>query len=490
MTDKLHSAHEYENNKGKEVPLTQKPLFHLIPKIGWMNDPNGFSYYNGKYHMFYQYHPYSTNWGPMHWGHAISSDMIKWEHVEAAMAPDSSFDEEGCFSGTALETADGKHLIIYTGVTKTQSENGEWYNLQNQCVAIGNGTEYEKYSNNPVITGDTLPDNFSKRDFRDPKIWAENGVLNCLVGCKTLEGDGQLAKYTSKDGLSWTFEKIFFKNNFRYGKMWECPDYFELNGKKIIVASPQEIEACELFNAGYGTVCVVGHLDENGNYIEESFNNLDYGLDFYAPETVKTPDGRTVMIGWLQNWDSLVIKREDFKWFGQTSLPREIQLINDKIIINPIKEIENYYAEKVEVIDKKICGATKIDNVKGRTVDLKIELSEDSTNDYEEFELKFACDEKHYSRIVYDRKKSTITLDRMHSGNRRSIIHERTCKVENYNGKLKLRLILDRYSSELFINDGEQVMSMGIFTDIDADGIVFNCNGTVKMNLIMHNLKM
>ena len=158
MSAKLEKAREYEERKGRMIPDSLKPFFHLIPRTGWMNDPNGFSFYGGKYHLFYQYYPYDTCWGSMHWGHAVSTDLLRWEYLPAALAPDEAYDEFGCFSGGAVVTEDGKHMIVYTGVRKEEDEFGETHDIQTQCVAIGDGLNYEKYEYNPVIDEDKLPE--------------------------------------------------------------------------------------------------------------------------------------------------------------------------------------------------------------------------------------------------------------------------------------------------------------------------------------------
>ena len=123
ISDILGKARQYEEKREKEIKETERPAFHLTPRIGWMNDPNGFSYFAGKYHMFYQYHPYSTKWGPMHWGHAVSDDLLHWENLPAALAPDTEYDKDGCFSGSAITREDGRHLLLYTGVVKEMQEN-------------------------------------------------------------------------------------------------------------------------------------------------------------------------------------------------------------------------------------------------------------------------------------------------------------------------------------------------------------------------------
>ena len=148
--------------------------FWLTPYVGWMNDPNGFSFYNGQYHMFYQYNPYDTKWGPMHWGHAVSKDLLHWEYLPCALAPDVPYDNgPGCFSGSAVETEDGKQLLLYTSVFPEEQPDGGMRDIQTQAIAIGDGLNYEKPLDHPVLTVRDIPAGYSKFDFRDPKIWRE-----------------------------------------------------------------------------------------------------------------------------------------------------------------------------------------------------------------------------------------------------------------------------------------------------------------------------
>ena len=159
ISEQLRRARAYEARMGALISPAERPLFHLTPTTGWLNDPNGFSVYRGEYHLFYQYHPYSTSWGPMHWGHCKSRDLLRWERLPAALAPDQPYDRDGCFSGSAAETPDGRHLLMYTG---RRLEEGR--EVQAQCLAVGNGENYEKLSANPVITGEQLPPGGSAQD--------------------------------------------------------------------------------------------------------------------------------------------------------------------------------------------------------------------------------------------------------------------------------------------------------------------------------------
>ncbi|MBR1855858.1 MAG: glycoside hydrolase family 32 protein [Oribacterium sp.] len=490
MSDKLLKAREYEEEKEKEIAPLMRPLFHLTPRCGWMNDPNGFSIYNGRYHIFYQYYPYDTCWGPMHWGHAVSDDLLTWEYLPCAMAPDTDVDDGGCFSGDAIETADGKHLIIYTGVKKHVDENGRSYETQTQCVAIGDGVNYVKSELNPVIGADKLPESAGKRDFRDPKIWQEDGEYHIIVGNKTLDGDGQILEYTSKDGLDWSYKKTVIKNDRRFGIMWECPDYFSLDGKQVLLTSPQDMLPEELeFHNGNGTLCIIGNLDEDGNFSEENCQAIDYGIDFYATQTVVTADGRRIMVGWMQNWDTCGIRRDDFPWFGQLSIPREISVRDGRLIQNPISEIKNYYKKKISRQNVVITDSCALSSIAGRTIDMTIRLRPSQAKEmYRKFEIRFADNGKEFSTAEYNPHDSIIKIDRKYSGSRRAIVHQRRCKVAEHGGEITLRLILDRYSMELFINEGQQVMSMGIFSDIMAEGISFKAIGEAVMDVTMYEL--
>ena len=491
MNDKLLKAREYECKKEKTIAEEFRPLFHLTPRCGWMNDPNGFSIYKGKYHLFYQYNPYETVWGPMHWGHAESDDFIDWKYLPVFMAPETDYDKDGCFSGSAIETEDGKHLILYTGVLKKQDENGNFYDVQTQCVAVGDGKDYEKYEMNPVITGDKLPEGAGKIDFRDPKIWKENGKYYLVAGNKTVDGDGQILQYSSDDGFNWEYDKTLIKNNGRFGVMWECPDFFVLDGKRVLLTSPQDMlpEGFEFHN-GNGTLCIIGSLNDEGDFCEENCQAVDYGIDFYAPQTIQTKDGRQVMIGWLQNWDTLGIKRDDFPWFGQMSLPREISIKNGRLIQKPIREIENYYGKRVSRQNVAVTDCCALSGIEGRCIDMTVNARPTGMElSYRKFEIRFADNGKEYSTIEFDPVESIVKIDRKHSGNRRAIVHQRRCKVADNKGKITLRVILDRYSMELFINDGEQVMSMGIFTDIKAEGISFSAGGELIMDVVMNELE-
>ena len=184
----LQKARAYEAEHGAAISPAERPAYHMTPYVGWLNDPNGFSYYKGKYHQFYQYNPYDVRWAPMHWGHAVSTDLLHWEYLPCALAPDSPADNgPGRFSGSATEMDDGKQLLMYTSVVAEKQPNGEMRDIQTQSIAIGDGLNYEKPACNPVLTQKDLPEGFSKFDFRDPKIWREaDGTYSAVTVCRVV----------------------------------------------------------------------------------------------------------------------------------------------------------------------------------------------------------------------------------------------------------------------------------------------------------------
>ncbi len=488
----LREARKYEEASGKMIKKDERPAFHLSSRTGWMNDPNGFSYYNGQYHMFYQYYPYDCHWGPMHWGHAISKDLLHWEYLPAALAPDEIYDRDGCFSGSAVELPDGRQLLMYTGVLQERQINGGVIDRQTQCIAIGNGEDYEKYEDNPVLDEKDLPEGSSKVDFRDPKIWRnEDGTYSCVAGSRPADGSGQILLFTSPDGFRWKFKSVLISNRNRYGKMWECPDFFKLDGKWVLLTSPQDMlpEGFEYHN-GNGTLCMLGDFDEEyGTFTEESNQAIDYGIDFYAPQTVVAPDGRRIMIGWMQNWDTCSLRMLNQPWYGQMSVPREIFIKNGRLYQTPIKELEKMRASKVVHTGVSFSGTISLDGIKGRKIDMELNLrSGDEKNIYHKLGIYFAQDDQYHTTLSFRPRESILKVDRKFSGSRRAIIHQRRCQVNSNNGQLKLRMILDRFSAEIFVNDGEQVMTITMYTDQTADRISFFADGEVNMDVVKYDL--
>ncbi len=488
----LKKAREYESTHSQNITPEQRPAFHLSSLVGWMNDPNGFSYYAGKYHLFYQYHPYDLRWGPMHWGHAVSTDFIRWEFEPCALAPDEQYDSFGCFSGSALETADGKHLIMYTGVEEVQAEDGTTQIFQTQCVAVGDGVNYEKYQVNPVIDKRHIPEEFSTVDFRDPKIWQEaDGSYRVVVANRHADGSGALLVFRSQDAYQWEFETVLDQSFNEIGKMWECPDYFKLDGRDVILISPQDMTQQGLeFHNGNGTVYIVGTYNDSTKKIQrETVQAIDYGLDFYAPQTLLTPDGRRVMVAWMQNWDACVPPPAPLPWYGQMTIPRELSVKNGKLIQNPVRELEQYRGHGVNH-STTLSEETMLQGVCGRVVDMTVEIEPTVDGSYQKFTMKLASGTRYFTSLTYNAADSILHFDRNHSGLCRDIVSERRFHVRNQQGKLKLRILMDRFSVEIFVNDGEQAFTSTIYTPLSSDGITFACDGELNLSVEKFDLNL
>ena len=364
--DKLKKANDYiEKNKVDEKEL---PEFHVAPRVGWMNDPNGFSYYKGMAHLFYQFHPYSKEWGPMHWGHCVSSDLIKWEYYPVALAPDMEYDMDGCFSGSAIETDEG-HMLVYTGVTH-EEYNGERSEYQNQCIALGDGKYYKKIENNPVVNGEIMPQNFSREHFRDPKVWKDDDGYYLVVGNKTDDGKPQVVLFHSENMHDWNYVSVLAEDiTGKYGTMWECPDFFEIGGEHILIASPQDMCADDEFHNGNNSVYFLGNYDRLIHKFDyDEVYALDDGIDFYAPQTTLMPDGRRIMIGWMQSWDSN-IRPVKQKWSCMMTVPREIKLIDGRIIQKPVREIKDYYTDSINYVEQKVEGECSLPEISRRVLE-------------------------------------------------------------------------------------------------------------------------
>lgn len=492
-----------------------KPKFHFSCPKGWMNDPNGFSFFNGEFHLYYQHYPFDTKWGPMHWGHATSKDLLHWTDQPIALYPDSPCDNQGCFSGTAL-TENDRQILIYTGVTKNPANTEQ--NIQQQCIAINDGKTFSKLEQNPVIKSSDVKTDFRITDFRDPKIFKEQNTYYCASVIMKQDGNGAIALFSSTDLLHWQFLNILAETNGEMGGMWECPDFFTLEGKDVIIVSPQSVKACDKkgFHDGNNSVYITGTYDktthklipdtrpENNFYAAE----IDYGIDFYAPQTVLAPDGRRIMIAWLQAWESYITPK-NHNWSGMMTMPRELVFKNNRLIQRPVREYEEMIS-KCETISGKIDGInTGLHNDKNTCHNISgtILMFDNASIPQCDFSVKFTLhnnglnnssasqgmpeptkgtytdpgkllitvsdDNQCYVNFTLDVSKMTLTFDRSHSIDNGGAINNRSVKINpaadsdnqssDTSKTIELRFIFDTYSCETFINGGETVFTNAYF---------------------------
>ena len=487
-SEQLAKARSYEEHMDTFIEPKDRPVFHLSPRVGWMNDPNGFSYYDGEYHLFYQYSPYTITWAPMHWGHAVSKDLLSWKHLPCALAPDMPYEKHGgCFSGSAIELPDGRLLLMYTGAGENgKRKDGSPIEHQTQCLAVGDGVDFQKYEGNPVIDGSSLPEGSSTEQFRDPKIWREpDGTYRVVLASLGPDKSGQIVIYRSDDAFTWEFEKVLSRNCWRYGIMWECPDIFTLDGKDVLLVSPQDmLPHRHDFYSGNGTLCIVGFVDpETGMLMEESTSGIDHGTDFYATQTILSPDGRRIMVAWMQNWDAIAGSIPATRWFGQMATPRELSVRDGRLYQWPIRELEGWRRNRVAHSDVAVGNEPiALEGVSGRVVDLLVNVRPEGDT-YQEFILWFAQDKMFHSSIRYRPAHGTLEISRIHAGMRRAYVQHRKCDIPGAPAELSLRLVLDKYSAEVFVNDGVQALSMTLPTVLTADAITFACKGQVSIDV-------
>lgn len=483
---------EYFQQEAAEVAKRDywRPQYHIVSPSGWINDPNGFCYYGGKYHLFYQYHPYSPQWGPMHWGHVTSRDLVNWQTEKIALAPTDEYDKDGCFSGSAIEK-DGKMYVVYTGHVDLDKSLGGNDRIESQCLAVSeDGIHFTKYAQNPVVK--RLPENIGTltEHFRDPKVWEHDGVYYMVVGAQTEDETGEVVVYKSTDLYKWEFVNVMAKSEKgeNLGFMWECPNFAELNdGQEALILSPQGMQPeanryLNLHQSGY----FLGKMDyETGVFDRQTgFEMLDYGHDFYAPQIMQDKkNGRVLMIAWLDMWESRLPEQEK-GWAGMMSVPRVIEVKDGMIYSTPAPELEKLRKSHVHY-DAVMKNSTALEGVAGDMYELNTVLDLAEAEGFA-LKLRVSAEDNEETVLSYDKTTQMLKLNRDKSGS--GMTGERSVKVMPVDEKISLQIFSDRSSLEIFINGGQRVMSCRIYPTEKATGIVFVPNGTVKADVDFYEI--
>ena len=477
----LAQANSFVEHQRNKVNPRYRNHYHLMAPVGWINDPNGFIYYRNEYHMFYQYHPYSAEWGPMYWGHAKSKDLIHWEHLPIALAPDQWYDKDGCFSGSAFEYEERLYLM-YTG---HRVEAGVAY--QTQCLAVSaDGVHFEKLTSNPVISGDELGSVGDLHDFRDPKVVIHDHRFYALVASKTADQRGQILLFTSTDLLKWDYQSVLLAGNADQGVMWECPDFFDLDGQTVLLVSPVQIKAQghEYQNIS-STVAFIGEMDwANGRFSPHTYHEVDHGLDFYAAQTLVDSRGQRVMMAWMQMWGRTMPTAElDHHWSGSMTLPRELHIRDQHLLQKPLttiyRDLEySYGSENIEVTNQPVAFHKLVqENTYFQAV---IDLTA-----AQRFEINFAKSHSGCLKMTYDRAATTFTLSRKQmgyviTGDEPGAHDSRSVVVPLINDQLVIEAFRDTSSIEVFIN-GLQAMSMTFYEIERGEDIEFTATGQARI---------
>lgn len=449
--------------------------FHIMAPANWINDPNGLIQYKGEYHVFYQHHPYDENWGPMHWGHAKSKDLVHWEHCPIALAPGDACDKDGCFSGSAVDN-NGELTLIYTGHHYTDKENNIFYENQNIAVSK-DGITFEKAGENPVIAEPPVD---SVHHFRDPKVWNHEGKWYMVLGNSSKENVGRVILYTSMDLRKWEYIGVLAQSDGTLGYMWECPDFFKLDGKHVLMFSPQGIDKegdmyPNLFQTGY----IVGDYDyETNQFKHGSFAELDNGHDFYAVQTFSDDKGRRIGIGWMDMWESDMPTKKD-GWCGALTIPRVITLgANNKIKMNPVEELTLLRQSEHKVCVKKSIDESYLVDITDDLVEVKVIFNLNDSN-AEAVGLKVRGVNKEETILTYHLDNQKLTLDCSKCGKDKDGVRN---TVLEENGQLSLHVFLDRSSIEVFANGGQATMTSRIYPKENRLGIeLFTKGGNAQV---------
>ncbi|MGM0878502.1 MAG: glycoside hydrolase family 32 protein [Bacillota bacterium] len=486
------------------INKTYRHNYHLMPECGWMNDPNGFSYFNNEYHLFYQHYPHDTVWGPMHWAHAVSSDLIKWSHKKIALKPGRDYDRNGVFSGSGIQVGN-EHWLYYTGHIDSlldavydenfkkkpipESQETIPYIRQVQCLAKSvDGVTYEKYENNPVISSEQVPAGIRVEDFRDPKVWIYEGKFYMAVGAKSRENIGHVLFYTSTDGMKWEYLNQLSLGR-KYGTVWECPDLFELDGKHVLLFSPQEKPRVgNRFENVHSTMALIGEFNSStGEFKVVSEQELDQGFDFYAPQSLLTTEGKRVIIAWMNMWERRYLLHElGHGWNGSMTLPRELSIKNGRLIQKPYHKIETYQKNGVELNDFSISGNYENTSLNGNSQRLDIQFEMKESN---QFTIEFFRDTNEKLSLIFDKSKNEMVLDRCESeyaientGDKNDFTRSQLIDLTN---PVHLTIFLDVSSIEIFVNDGELVFTSLYFSKELSERILFQSQGVTHVNKLL-----
>ncbi|WP_010632785.1 glycoside hydrolase family 32 protein [Sporolactobacillus vineae] len=455
--------------------------YHIIPHKGWLNDPNGLIQIENEYHVFFQHNPFSAKWGLMHWGHFKSNDLVHWEQLPIALTPGDCNDVAGCFSGSAVED-DGVLNLIYTGHNYADAEKKIPNEVQCRAFSI-DGTHFKKDLQNPVIQ--EHPESGSG-DFRDPKVWKHGQFWYLVVGT-TKDGIGKVVLYRSTDLQNWAYQGVLAQSDGSQGYMWECPDFYKLDGKYVLMFSPQGIKPSgdhyqNLYQTGY----LIGDYDYSTNIFNHGpFTELDHGHDFYAVQSFEDNKGRRIAIGWMDMWMSPMPEAKE-GWAGALTLPREINLVKGKKIrMTPVKEVELLRIRQLLSCREEQIIGEKTFSFKEDLLEIEVEFDEISASD---FGISLRVGQTEKSVIHYDTKFQKLILDLTKSGQAARGIRQVSLPLE---GSLKFHIFLDRSSIEVFVNDGDVVLTSRIYPTEKNQGMqIFTNNGNVKIrNFIIWELE-
>ncbi len=446
-----------------------RPSYHFTPSRHWMNDPNGMIYYEGTYHLFYQYHPYSSVWGPMHWGHATSKDLIKWTHQPIALYPDKN---GMIFSGSAVFDKEntsglGNHgkgplVAIFTYHNDSLAKAGSKI-FQTQGIAYSNdsGKTWSKYDGNPVLKNPGI------NDFRDPKVFWHEASNRWIMSLAVFDRIHFYGSSTLKD---WTKLSEFGVGYGVPNILWECPDLFPIKYKeKTIWVLISNINPGGP-NKGSSTQYFIGDFDgKTFHSFDHDIRWADFGPDEYAGVTWSNTGERKIFTGWMSNW-LYAQQVPTSTWRSALTIARELSLkeVNGKFYLAsmPVHELNQYKGKQLHLKNQSI-------QYDGKAI---LELSDLGIED---FKLKVKNDRGEYIMVGYEKASNRYFIDRTHAGItefHKEFAQKSYSERISVSGKLNIKMLLDRSSIELFADDGLTVMTSLYFPNSSFNKIELDTN--------------
>lgn len=465
-----------------------RPLYHFSPPANWMNDPNGLVYHRGEYHLFYQYHPGSDVWGPMHWGHAVSRDLVDWKHLPPALFPD----ENGMiFSGSAVVDKTNSAGFGRNALVAIFSYHKDRIETQNLAFSVDRGRTFIKYHGNPVV-----PHPGTGNDFRDPKVFRhqEHWVMALAAGRSILF-------YTSRDLKSWEHSGSFGGGHGCTEGVWETPEIFRLP-----VTGTDETRWVLTVGVGNGspmggsgTQYFIGHFDGR-TFTSENQKDVvlwaDYGADYYAPQSWNNePYGRRLMIGWMKNWKYANLVPTS-GWRGSFTVIREMSLQGTRhgirLFHQPIPELNTLRGSHHRWQNQTIRpGTNLLSDVRGKALEIRAEFQVTAKADC--FGFRVRVGETDQTFIQYQARDGQLLVDRTRSGKvdfSEGFAAVHRADLSPVNGRIRLHIFVDSSSVEVFANDGQVVFTECIFPAEGSQGLeLYVEGGTVFLiSLDVHQL--
>ena len=446
----------YKENEAyrQRVAADQDRLkFHLMPKTGWLNDPNGLCQFNGTYHIYYQYTPFEPTGELKTWGHYTTKDFIHYEDFGPVVFPDEDIDAHGVYSGSAFIEDDTIHYF-YTGNLKYFDRDDYDYinnGRGSNTITFTSKDGYEFTKKELLMTTDDYPADMSNH-VRDPKIFKKNEKYYMVLGARDVEGVGMILLYESTDLKNWTYKNRITTPQ-KFGYMWECPDLFEMDGQLYIICCPQGVETqgIDYENVHQVTAMKLDYDFDTDEYEITDIKLFDRGFDFYAPQSFKTEDGRRVHISWMGMPDCEEYTNQTIAegWQHCFTFPREVFVEDGKVCQRPVRELQ----KRKTLVDKS-AGMLKKDGYKVYDVNI---------SGIQNNEFRTVIDEE----LILEYKNGRFEMHFI-SQDKNSVSAGRGMRYVDVDKISSVKILVDKSSVEVFVNNGEYVFTTRFYPQKDS----------------------